>query len=171
MKIFVIFVKTGREKAVFRELKKRGFKPILPLKQEFRRVGEKWEIDEKIIFTNYVFLKCELIENIHSEIRKIPDIQRILGAEDDDCVPFLKKHEQSYIEWLANGGKSIKPSEILIKPDGQKVGVSGFLKKYSDFEYNPTRREVLLNVEIGGFSHKIALPAVEKGEYEQEKNS
>lgn len=170
--MYVVFVRTGRENVVFRELKKYGFEAILPVKQEFRNTGKKWKIEEKIIFANYVFLKCEMTEKKYGEIRKIRYIQRILGW-DDNCVPFLKKQEQSYIEWLWNGGKSIEPLEILVKADGEKVVVSGILKKYpaEKFEYNAERREVLADVEIAGFSHKIAFPAVEKKEtFSTEKN-
>ena len=103
MKMYVIFVKTGRENAVFRELKKRGFDAILPVKQEFRRKGKKQEIIEKIVFENYVFLRCELTPKLCAEILKNRDIQRILGWNDENCVSFLKKHEQIYIESLCNG--------------------------------------------------------------------
>lgn len=103
VKMYVIFVKTGRENAVFRELKKRGFDAILPVKRMFRLKGKKQEIVEKVIFENYVFLRCELTPKLCAEITKNRDIQRILGANDENCVPFLKKQEQVYIESLCNG--------------------------------------------------------------------
>lgn len=96
MKMYVIFVKTGREKAVFRELRKRGFDAILPVRRDFDK--------PKIIFENYVFLKCKINEKICSEIAKIKDIHCILGLNNENCVPFLTKSEQNYIERLWNGG-------------------------------------------------------------------
>lgn len=96
MKMYVIFVKTGRENAVFRELKKQGFDAILPVKSG---------ISEKVIFENYVFLRCELTPKICEKIAKFRDIHYILGVNDPNCVPFLKKHEQNYIERLWNDGK------------------------------------------------------------------
>lgn len=101
MKMYVVFVKTGRENAVFHELKKRGFDAILPVKS----VIEKGKVCEKIIFENYVFLRCELTDEDYGEIRKIRYIWRILGWEDKNSVPFLKKHEQRYIERLWNEGR------------------------------------------------------------------
>ncbi|MDE5557854.1 MAG: hypothetical protein K2J32_09255 [Ruminococcus sp.] len=103
VKMYVIFVKTGRENVVFRELKKRGFDAILPVKRVFRLKGKKQEIVEKVIFENYVFLRCELTPKLCAEITQNRDIQRILGANDENCVPFLKKQEQVYIESLCNG--------------------------------------------------------------------
>ena len=96
MKMYVIFVKTGRENAVIRELKKRGFDAILPVKRDSGK--------PEIIFENYVFLKCKMTEKICSEITKIRDIHYILGLNDGNCVPFLKKSEQNYIERLWSGG-------------------------------------------------------------------
>ena len=103
VKMYVIFVKSGRENVVFRELKKRGFDVILPVKRVFRLKGKKQEIVEKVIFENYVFLRCELTPKLCAEIVKNRDIQRILGLNDANCVPFLKKQEQVYIESLCNG--------------------------------------------------------------------
>lgn len=103
MKMYVIFVKTGRENAVFRELKKREFDAILPVKCDS-------DGNKKIIFENYVFLKCEMTDKLCEKIMKFRDVQQILGWNDENCVPFLKKEEQKYIERLWNGGKS---AEIL----------------------------------------------------------
>lgn len=107
MKMYVIFVKTGRENAVCRELKKRGFDAILPVKRELKRVGKKVDVREKIIFENYVFLRCELTDEVYAKIRKIRNILRILGWNDQNCVPFLKNHEQRYIERLWGEGGEI----------------------------------------------------------------
>ncbi|MDE5583225.1 MAG: hypothetical protein K2J08_05950 [Ruminococcus sp.] len=160
MNMYVILVKKGCENSVFSELRKRGFDAVLPLKQEFRKYGEKWRIYEKIIFVNYVFLRCDLSEKIYYEVQKIDGVICFLGNGNPQNIDFLKPYEQRYIEWLWNGGKPIESSKIYITPSGDKLVLSGILRKYSgsEIEYNLPKRKAVVCVEIDGFSHKVELP-------------
>lgn len=161
MKMYVLQVRSGYEFSVFENLKKRGFDAVLPIRQEFIRRGGKWEIYEKIIFTQYVFLKSEITEKIYYEIKKIDGVVRFLGFENGVLQP-LNDAEQSYIEWLWNSGKAIEPSKIYVTPNGDKMIISGFLRKYSgnEIEYNLHQRKANIFIEIAGRKHKITLPAV-----------
>ncbi len=60
MKMYVLQVRSGYEFQVCEELKKQGFDAVLPVRQEYIRRGGKWSIYEKIIFTQYVFLRSEI---------------------------------------------------------------------------------------------------------------
>lgn len=161
MKMYVLQVRSGYEISVCDKLRKQEFDAVLPVRQEFIRRCGKWEIYEKIIFTQYVFLRSEITEKNYYEIKKIDGVVRFLGFENGVLQP-LNNAEQSYIEWLWNGGKSIEPSKIYVTPNGDKMIMSGILRKYSgdEIEYNLHQRKVNVFIEIAGRKHKITLPAV-----------
>ena len=157
MKMYVLQVKSGYEISVCNELKKQGFDAVLPTIQEYVRRGGKWDLHEKIIFTQYLFIRLKPDEKNYYEIMKTDGVMRFLG-----CNQPLKYSEQKYIEWLENGGKPIEPSKIYITASGDKMIMSGILRKYSgsEIEYNLRQRKVGIFIEIAGKNHRITLPAV-----------
>ncbi|MDE6834710.1 MAG: hypothetical protein K2J39_10775 [Ruminococcus sp.] len=97
--MYVIFVTTGREQKVYRELKKRGFNAILPQKTVSGKSGKPFKA---VIFPNYIFLLCNMTDKIYSEIRHIRNVKYFLGFYPEG-IPYLPYHEQKYIEkWRKN---------------------------------------------------------------------
>ena len=161
MKMYVLQVRSGREISVCRELEKQGFDAVLPVCQEFIRCGGKWNISEKIIFTQYVFIRSEITEENYYRIKKIAGVVRFLGFENG-VIPPLNYTEQRYIEWLWNDGKPIEPSKIYVTPCGDKMIMSGILRIYSgdEIEYNLRQRKANIFIDIAGRKHKITLPVI-----------
>lgn len=157
MKMYVLQVRSGYEKSACHELKKRGFDAVLPTMQKYVRHGGKWDIQEKIVFTQYLFIRLEPDKKVYYEIKKIDGIVRFL----EDFQP-LSYTEQSYIEWLENGGKPIEPSKIFITPNGDKMIMSGILRNYSgnEIDYNLRQRSADIFIKIAGREHRISLPVV-----------
>ncbi len=161
MKMYVLQVRSGYEFSVCEELKRQGFDVVFPVRQEYIRRGGKWSIYEKIIFTQYVFLRFELTEENYYRIKKIDGVVRFLGFENGVLQP-LNHAEQKYIEWLWNDGKPVEPSKIYVTPSGDKMIMSGILRKYSgdEIEYNLRQRKANIFIDIAGRKHKITLPAI-----------
>lgn len=161
MKMYVLQVRSGYEFSVFENLKKQGFDAVLPTRQEYIRRSGKWSIYEKIIFTQYIFIRLELTKEIYYRIKKFDGVVRFLGFEHGFPQP-LNPAEQSYIEWLWNGGKPVEPSKIYVTPDGDKLVMSGILRKYSgsQIEYNLRQRKADIFIDIAGRKHRITLPVV-----------
>ncbi|MDE6425866.1 MAG: hypothetical protein K2K89_06990 [Ruminococcus sp.] len=161
MKMYVLQIRSGYEISVCQELRKQGFDTVLPVRQEFIRRGGKWQIYEKIIFTQYIFIRFELTEEIYYRIKKTDGIVRFLGFENGVLQP-LNHTEQCYIEWLWNDGKPIEPSKIYVTPSGDKMIMSGILRKYSgdEIEYNLRQRKANIFINIAGRKHKITLPVI-----------
>ncbi|MDE5771353.1 MAG: hypothetical protein K2I06_06955 [Ruminococcus sp.] len=161
MKMYVLQVRSGYEISACQELRKQGFDAVLPVRQEFIRRGGKWSIYEKIIFTQYVFIRFELTEESYYRIRKTDGVVRFLGFENSVLQP-LSHAEQKYIEWLWNGGKPVEPSKIYVTPSGDKLVMSGILRKYSgdEIEYNLRQRKANIFIDIAGRKHRITLPVI-----------
>ena len=89
MKMYVLQVRSGYEISACQELRKQGFDAVLPIVQEYIRRDGKWSIHEKIIFTQYVFIRFEPNEDNYYKIRKIDGVVRFLGYNQP-----LKHNEQ-----------------------------------------------------------------------------
>ena len=74
MRMYVLQVRSGYEISVCQELEKQGFDAVLPTRQEFIRRGGTWKIYEKIIFTQYIFIRFEITEESYYRIRKIEGV-------------------------------------------------------------------------------------------------
>lgn len=157
MKMYVLQVRSGYEISAYQELKKRGFDAVLPVMQEYLRKNGKWEIHERIVFTQYLFIRLEPDENTYHAIKKIDGIVRFLG----NFQP-LSNSEQKYIEWLENGGKPITPSKIYVTLNGAKMVMSGILRNYSgnETDYHLLQRKAYIFITIAGRKHRITLPIV-----------
>ena len=161
MEMYVIQVRSGYEFSVCQELRNQGFDAVLPIRQEFIRHGGQWKIHEKIVFTQYVFIRLKLTEESYYRIKKIDGVVRFLGFEHGFPQP-LNYAERSYIEWLWNFGNPVKPSKIYVTPSGDKMIMSGILRKYSgnEIEYNLRQRKANIFIEIAGRKHKVVLPVI-----------
>lgn len=157
MGMYVLQIKSGCEISACQELRKQGFDAVLPTVREFIRRGGKWDIYEKIIFTQYLFIRFEPSEDNYYKIRKIDGVVRFLSYNQP-----LKYSEQKYIEWLENDGKPIEPSKIYVTPNGDKMIMSGILRNYSgnEIDYNLRRRKASIFIKIADCEHKVTLPIV-----------
>lgn len=163
MKMYVLHVKSGYEISAYQELKKRGFDVLLPMKKEYIRKNGKWELREKIIFTQYLFIICDLTDKkTYYEIRKADGVIRFLGNENGKSFQCLYPCEQEYIKWLWNGGKPIEPSKIYVTMYGDKIVMSGTLRNYSgdEIDYNIRQRKASVYITIAGKKHKVTLPII-----------
>ena len=70
MKMYVLQVRSGTEISAFHALKRQGFDVILPTMQEYIRKGGNWDLREKIIFTQYLFIRFEPSEENYYQIKK-----------------------------------------------------------------------------------------------------
>ncbi|MDE5834103.1 MAG: hypothetical protein K2H26_01125 [Ruminococcus sp.] len=161
MEMYVLQVRSGYENSVCQELRNQGFDVILPVRQEYVRRGGQWKICEKIIFTQYVFIRSEITDENYYRIKKTDGVVRFLGFENGTLQP-LDNAELHYIEWLWNAGKPIEPSKIYVTPSGDKMIMSGILRKYSgnEIEYNLHQRKANIFIDISGRKHKVILPVV-----------
>ena len=157
MKMYVLQVRSRTEISAFHALKRQGFDVVLPTMQEYIRKGGNWDLREKIIFTQYLFIRFEPSEENYYQIKKIDGIVKFLGYQQP-----LAYSEQKYVEWLENGGKPITPSKIYVTPSGAKMIMSGVLRNYSgnEIDYHLRQRKADIFITIAGRKHRITLPII-----------
>lgn len=160
MKMYVLLVRSGYEEKIRDELIEKGFRAAVPTEEMHIRSGGQWRICERLIFSGYVFVECDLTNEIYYQIKDIIGVIKFLGnAKAQPLFP----DEQAYIKVLANKGKPIKASKIYTSPSGAKLIMSGFLRQYSDnVTWIDTRqRKAKLEITLYGRKKEIVLPAVE----------
>lgn len=158
MEMYVLQIKPGCEKSVYRELIKKNFEAFLPKKLEYIRKSGEWRLCEKIVFAQYLFVKCSLTDAVYYTIRSIDGVRRFLGHGRPEPLPI---HEECWIEWLDNKGRAIEPSRIFKTANGDKMVLSGILRDWQgDIEYDLRQRKANVFVTIAGERHKVTLPII-----------
>lgn len=160
MEMYVLQVKYIKEIQVKNALEEMGFSVLYPTAEIIIRSKGRWKSQIKPIFSQYVFVECELTEENYRQIKSVSEVIRFLGAENPEPLP---EDEKAYITLLNNGGKIVRASEIKVLPDGTKKVVSGILRKYKDkiVFVNLRQRRAGIELELCGKKHFLTLPVKE----------
>ena len=159
MEMYVLQVKSGCEYSVTEKLKGLGFSALCPTWENHIRQGGQWKLQEKLIFTQYVFIECELDDDVYYKIKSADGVVRFLGFGRPQP---LSADEQAYIEILGNNGEPIKASKVYTTISGDKMIMSGILRKYADkiTFLDARQRKAKVELTLHGKKHTITLPIV-----------
>lgn len=136
---YVIQVKSRREDIVMKECRLLISNDILidcfvPKYRHLKRYQGKWHQVEDILFTGYVFLISDRIEELFHELSRIPELTKLLGNDGDNIYPLTKKDivflekfiNDDYLLDMSTG--YIEGDKVVIR-DGPLVGYEGFITK------------------------------------------
>lgn len=159
MKTYVLQVKPRCEESVSRLINNKGFTAMCPSEEMYIRHGGQWYKKLKLIFTQYVFVECELTDETYYQIKSMPGAVRFLGFGSPEA---LAPDEQEYIRVLYNKGKPIEVSKIYATAFGEKMILSGILRDYSDkiISLDLRQRRAKVSVTLLGKLHTITLPVI-----------
>lgn len=79
MKMYVLLVRSGYEEKIRDELVGKGFRAAVPTEEMHIRSGGQWRICERLIFSGYVFVECDLTNEIYYQIKDIIGVIKFLG--------------------------------------------------------------------------------------------
>ena len=99
---YVIQVKSRREDIVMKECRLLISNDILidcfvPKYRHLKRYQGKWHQVEDILFTGYVFLISDRIEELFHELSRIPELTKLLGNDGDNIVTVFADDSKKYI--------------------------------------------------------------------------
>lgn len=159
MEMYVLQVKPNTEETVKYELMKKGFKIISPTAEIQERYCGQWHSHIKTIFTQYVFIECDLSDEVYYKVKSVPEVIRFLGHGKPQKLPA---DEWAYINILGNNGKPIKPSKVYTTANGDKMIMSGILRKYADkiVFLDLRQRKARIEIMLCGKVHRITLPII-----------
>ena len=158
--MYVIQTKPKQEDYLLWQLKHIGINAYCPAERLTIRSKGKWFLQEKKIFSGYIFIETEYSAELYQKIRRKNGFIRFLGEPSE-----LPQNEAEQINYLCNNGKPITSSKY-IKNRNSFVFVSGILSKTSDFKIEkiyPRQKRAKISVSINGKNFKVFLP-IEKSE-------
>ena len=159
MDMYVLQVRPGFEISAAKAVKKLGFNSLCPMKEQQLRRGGQWITNRSLLFTQYIFVECELTDDAYYRIRSVDGVVRFLGFGKPEKLP---KDEAVYIRILNNDGVPIEASKVYSTTAGAKMVLSGVLRNYVDniISLDLRQRRAKISVEIFGKQHEITLPVI-----------
>ena len=159
MEMYVLQVKPGCEESAARLINEKGFTAMCPSEEMHIRLRGQWHKRLKLVFTQYIFVECELTDETYYQIKSAPGVVRFLGFGSPES---LAPDEQEYIRLLHNKGKPIEASKVYTTTSGEKMILSGILRDYADkiVSLDLRQRRAKVAVTLLGKLHTITLPVI-----------
>ena len=159
MEMYVLQVKPGYEEAAVRLIGGKGYTAMCPTEEIYIRSGGKWYKKLKLVFTQYIFIECELTDETYYDIKSTPGVVRFLGCGNPEP---LKADEQAHIRLLWNKGKPVEASKVYTTATGEKMILSGILRNYQNdiISLDLRQRRAKVAVTLLGKMHTITLPVI-----------
>lgn len=159
MKMYVLQVKPGYEEAAVRLISDKGYAAMCPIEEIYIRLHGQWHKRLKLVFTQYIFVECNLNEEVYYQIKSFFGVVRFLGFGEPEP---LKEDEQAHIRLLWNKGKPIEASKVYTTNSGDKMILSGILRDYADKNIclDLRQRKAKVAVTLLGKQHTITLPVI-----------
>jgi transcription antitermination factor NusG len=159
MNMYVLQIKPGFEESAAKIIRGRGYTVLCPSEELYIRRGGEWLLQKKLIFTQYLFVECDLTDESYYRIRSADGVIRFLGFGKPEKLPSA---EALYIKILDNDGNPIEASKVYTTAAGAKMVLSGVLRNYVDniVSLDLRQRRAKIKVELFGVEHKITLPVI-----------
>ena len=156
--MYVIQTKTNCEQSAAEFLRTKGFKIKVPEKLMYIRRGGLWKLERHLVFTRYIFLDIDNLKpETYYRIKNSDGVINFIGGGNPQSMYM---QESRYIDWLWNNGQPIEPSKVFVTAGGEKMIMSGPLKKYSG-EYadiDIRQRRAKIKIPICGVYKNVTLP-------------
>lgn len=136
---------------------------FVPRREKHRRLHGRSEIVTEILFPGYVFVITQKVDELFTELKKIQDLTKLLGA-DGEFIPLTEK-EVEFLQRIGGEEQLVKLSEGIIEGgqikviDGPLIGYEGMIRKIDRH-----KRKAWVEVEMFGGPQlvEIGLEVVEK---------
>lgn len=136
---YAVQVRFGKEIEIMRACsllidKKALDECFVPRCQRMKKFRGEWVNVEEILFKGYVFMISDHIDTLFNELKKIPDLTKILGNDGENIYPIYK--EEAMFLTRFGGDKHIVEvssgyieGDVIKVTDGPLVGQEGLIAK------------------------------------------
>lgn len=107
---------------------------FIPYVSRMKKIKTRWIKQEEILFKGYVFLISDNVKDLYQELKKVPELTKLLGKQDEDIYP-LKIHEIEFLKTFGNDSHIIDMSigyiegDSIIVTSGPLQGKEGLIRK------------------------------------------
>ena len=163
---YVIQVRSGKEEWVVRCCELLIDDPCLsqsfiPFSKRLRKVRGEWIEREEILFPGYVFLISDDPTRLYQELKKIPDLTKMLGREKEEIYP-LQQDEVAFLKAFGEEDQVVDISrgcivgDAFIVEQGPLKGKEGLIRRIDrhkriaeiEIEFLGERRKAKVGLEI-----------------------
>lgn len=163
---YVVQVRSGKEDEIVkachllvdRSILQECFIPRCKKKKKFRGT---WKIVDEILFKGYIFMISDRIEDLYTELKRIPDLTKLLGNDGKDIFPIYPQ-EAKFLTRFSDTNHVVEFSKGMIIGDqitiieGPLQGLEGKITKidrhkriaYIDLELLGKINRVQVGLEI-----------------------
>ena len=100
-------------------------------REQFRRMGGKYNLDLAPLFPSYVFVDTEEPERMFLELKRVPGLTKLLGDHQDSffCVA---KEEEKFLRSVQDKEHIVRQSLVEVDAQGQIIWAEGPVGMYFD---------------------------------------
>lgn len=129
-----------------------------------KKYNGQWKEVKEVLFKGYVFLMSDCIEELYIELKKVPDLTKMIGKKKDIIYP-LTKGEIEFLKTFTNDKHIVDMSTGFIEgqmihiTDGPLQGKEGLITKIDRH-----KRIAYLNLNIfnNDITAKVGLEIISK---------
>ena len=137
---------------------------FIPKRRLVKKIHGKWEEIEEILFSGYVFLVSDHPEELYSELKKVPDLTKLLGKIEKEFFP-LYEDEIIFLKSMYDEENVVHMSEGIIENDIVKI-TNGPLKGKEGMIAKIDRHKRIAFIEVELFGKitqaKVGLEIIKK---------
>lgn len=136
---YVIQVRTGKETLIVETCSRMISSEILkecfiPRYIRMKKIRGTWKRENDILFKGYVFMITDRIEDLFQELKKIPDLTKVLNNDGNEIYP-LREEEVLFLMRFGKEDRIVEMSFGYIEGDtiritnGPLMGQEGIIRK------------------------------------------
>lgn len=166
---YAVQVRSGKEDKFVEWCEKKvnhqAYKDIfIPRVMMAKKYQGKWHNEKRVLFPGYVFVITDQVEDLFQELKKIPDLTKMLGEYKGEIFPIYSKEVQYLLKYdqeghVVNMSTGYIEGDNIIITDGPLMGYEGSIKKID-------RHKRIAYLDLEGFeditSIKVGLEIISK---------
>ena len=136
---YVVQVRTGKEEEIVKKCQFYIDHGILldcfiPITKKKKKYQGSWHIVDDILFKGYIFMITDKVEQLYTELKKIPDLTKLLGNDGEDIYPIYPQ-EAMFLTKFSNRNHVVDMScgvienDKIIITDGPLMNLEGYITK------------------------------------------
>ena len=121
-----------------------------------RKYQGSWHTEKRTMFPGYLFVESEQVEELFMELRKIPELTKLLGYGTD--IVAISKEEEEFLKCLTGGTDTVEMSYGVQEGDrvmvrsGSLSGLESIIRKIDRH-----KRKAYIEVDLLGVPRQVEI--------------
>ena len=136
---YVVQVRTGKEEEIVKKCQFYIDHDILldcfiPITKKKKKYHGTWHIVDDILFKGYIFMITDKVEQLYTELKKLPDLTMLLGNDGEYIYPIYPQ-EAMFLTKFSNRNhvvdmsRGVIENDKIIITDGPLMNLEGYITK------------------------------------------